>query len=70
MISYTARHYVGFRQVTISLPWDQMSTPDVKVSPVDSSGLCMFLGPDSFVKWEDLVSLTVACKGLEFSSFY
>lgn len=32
-----------------------MQTPEVDVAPVDSDGICLFLGPEAFVTWEDLV---------------
>ena len=55
MIAYVARNYVGFRRVTMQTPWPRMETPEIDVSPVDSSGICLFLGSDAFVQWEDLV---------------
>ncbi|KAI1374006.1 hypothetical protein F4677DRAFT_185694 [Hypoxylon crocopeplum] len=56
MISYVAKNYVGFRQVTISQPRAGTTTPDVKAKEVDSNGICLYLAPDAFVVWEDLVS--------------
>ncbi|OTB00559.1 hypothetical protein M426DRAFT_324225 [Hypoxylon sp. CI-4A] len=55
MIAYVARNYVGFRQVTINLPRKPMTTPNVKVNQDDTSGVCLYLAPDAFVVWEDLI---------------
>ncbi|RYP55653.1 hypothetical protein DL769_010079 [Monosporascus sp. CRB-8-3] len=67
IISYIAKNYVGFRQVTVRTPWRHMETPKVDVAPVDSSGICLFLGPDAFVVWEDwiwTVDNEKVCRGL------
>ncbi|KAI5919783.1 hypothetical protein F4810DRAFT_714134 [Camillea tinctor] len=56
ILSYTARGYVGFRQITIEDPDDtKTSSPIVQVADVDASGVCLYLAPDAFVVWEDMI---------------
>ncbi|ORY58208.1 uncharacterized protein BCR38DRAFT_353508 [Pseudomassariella vexata] len=54
MLSYVTKNYVGFRQITIAGKWKHMETPRVEVQ-TDSNGICLFLAPDAFVTFEDLV---------------
>ncbi|KAI1484815.1 hypothetical protein F5X96DRAFT_404074 [Biscogniauxia mediterranea] len=55
ILSYTARGYVGFRQVRIEEPDDLAGSPAVHVGDVDASGVCLYLAPDAFVVWEDMI---------------
>ncbi|KAI1635035.1 hypothetical protein F4809DRAFT_642873 [Biscogniauxia mediterranea] len=55
ILSYTARGYVGFRQVRIEEPDDPAGSPAVQVGDVDASGVCLYLAPDAFVVWEDMI---------------
>ncbi|KAI1410339.1 hypothetical protein F5Y13DRAFT_181532 [Hypoxylon sp. FL1857] len=55
MVSYVTKNYVGFRQVTIDAPHRNMTTPNVKVDELDSNGVCLYLAPDAFVAFEDLI---------------
>ncbi|KAI1141965.1 hypothetical protein F5Y05DRAFT_211174 [Hypoxylon sp. FL0543] len=67
MISYVAKNYVGFRRVTIDAPHQNMAPPNVKVDQADSDGVCLFLSPDAFVVFEDLVwtiGESKICRGL------
>ncbi|KAI2622323.1 hypothetical protein GGR54DRAFT_646667 [Hypoxylon sp. NC1633] len=67
ILSYVAKNYVGFRRISIYLSNKNMTKPDVKVSEVDTDGVCLFLAPDAFVAWEDLI-WTIAgskvCRGM------
>ncbi len=56
MISYITKDYVGFRKITIKGPHSDMQAPEVIASHVDINGVCLYLAPDAFVVWEDLVS--------------
>ncbi|KAI1496650.1 hypothetical protein F5X99DRAFT_61558 [Biscogniauxia marginata] len=67
ILSYTARGYVGFRQVMIEEPGDKTGSPAVRVGDVDASGVCLYLAPDAFVVWEDLIwtiSGSKVCRGI------
>ncbi|KAI1100441.1 hypothetical protein F4804DRAFT_45500 [Jackrogersella minutella] len=67
MISYVARDYVGFRQVTIHSPHKSMTTPNVEIDQADSDGVCLYLAPDAFVVWEDLIwtiGQSKVCRGI------
>ncbi|OTA55963.1 hypothetical protein K449DRAFT_375937 [Hypoxylon sp. EC38] len=55
MVSYVTKNYVGFRRVTIGSLHHNMATPNVEVDPVDSDGVCLYLAPDAFVVFEDLI---------------
>ncbi|KAK7997455.1 hypothetical protein PG989_005495 [Apiospora arundinis] len=54
ILSYITRNYVGFREVTVRA-WKHMETPKVNVQSSDSNGICIHLGPDAFLQWEDMV---------------
>ncbi|OTB13119.1 hypothetical protein K445DRAFT_320307 [Daldinia sp. EC12] len=67
IISYVARNYVGFRQVTIHSPHQHMKSPNVEVGKVDSNGACHYLSTDAFVVWEDLIwtiGESKVCRGM------
>ncbi|KAI0888559.1 uncharacterized protein GGS22DRAFT_60585 [Annulohypoxylon maeteangense] len=67
MISYINNNYVGFRQVTIDSPQQRMEPPNVKVNKVDTDGVCLSLGQDAFVVWEDLIwtiDQSKVCRGV------
>ncbi|KAI1208476.1 uncharacterized protein F4807DRAFT_452377 [Annulohypoxylon truncatum] len=67
MISYVARGYVGFRQVTIDSPQHKMASPKVRVDQVDTDGVCLYLAQDAFVVWEDLIwtiGQSKVCRGI------
>ncbi|KAI0848074.1 hypothetical protein F5Y00DRAFT_97691 [Daldinia vernicosa] len=55
ILSYVAKNYVGFRQVTVRLPRENMKSLDVDVGKVDCNGVCHYLSTDAFVVWEDLI---------------
>ncbi|KAH9908337.1 transcription factor IIIC subunit delta N-term-domain-containing protein [Xylariomycetidae sp. FL2044] len=73
MISYLSKNYVGFRQITIQESEVPMKeAPKVEVSPTDVSGVCLFLAPDAFVVWEDLVwtiNNSKVCRGIIATPF-
>lgn len=54
-LAYVAHNYVGFRRVSIAAAWTQGQDPDIRVEAADTTGLCMFLSTDAFVRWEDRV---------------
>ena len=56
-ISYIGRNYVGFRRVTLKGQWERESSPEVKVAASDTTGLCIPLSADAFVRWEDMVRM-------------
>ncbi|KAI0017229.1 transcription factor IIIC subunit delta N-term-domain-containing protein [Xylariomycetidae sp. FL0641] len=67
MISYITKGYVGFRQITLELPVKPLQTPNVRVAATDASGVCLYLGPDAFVVWEDMIWDTgnsKVCRGI------
>ncbi|KAI2465020.1 hypothetical protein F4781DRAFT_410928 [Annulohypoxylon bovei var. microspora] len=67
MISYVAKDYVGLRQVTIKSRHLGMTSPNVKVDKVDADGVCLYLAPDAFVVWEDLIwtiGQSKVCRGI------
>ncbi|CAJ2514299.1 Uu.00g024180.m01.CDS01 [Anthostomella pinea] len=55
MLSYIAKGYVGFRQVTVRGSQGEIDSPKVQVGQVDASWVCLYLAPDAFVVWEDLI---------------
>ncbi|KAI2618038.1 hypothetical protein GGS26DRAFT_596052 [Hypomontagnella submonticulosa] len=67
MVSYVAKNYIGFRQVTIGSRRRNMAAPEVEVGQFDCNGVCQYLAPDAFVVWEDLiwtVGSSKVCRGL------
>ncbi|KAI0132919.1 transcription factor IIIC subunit delta N-term-domain-containing protein [Xylariales sp. AK1849] len=55
ILSYVAKNYVGFRQVTIKGAWKALETPNIEVHPFDCGGICLHLASDAFTCWEDLI---------------
>ncbi|PFH57301.1 hypothetical protein XA68_15233 [Ophiocordyceps unilateralis] len=49
MVAYVADNYLGFRRVFVD---GEMT---VTVDDVDSAAMCLFLGVDAFVEWEDAI---------------
>ncbi|KAI5862056.1 hypothetical protein GGS23DRAFT_598070 [Durotheca rogersii] len=67
MLSYIAKNYVGFRQVTIKGTFKSTKTPNLEIDPVDSNGICLHLAPDAFMAWEELiwtVNGSKVCRGI------
>ncbi|KAI1086497.1 hypothetical protein F5B19DRAFT_498302 [Rostrohypoxylon terebratum] len=72
MVSYITRGYVGFRQVTIDASQKKMETTKVKVDKVDTDGVCLYLAPNAFVVWEDLIwtiGQLKVCRGIIATPF-
>ncbi|KAI1317298.1 hypothetical protein F5Y16DRAFT_153203 [Xylariaceae sp. FL0255] len=72
-VAYVSRNYVGFRQVTIDWSGGNEKSSNsrqrlkVDVASVDASGICVYLGPDAFVVWEDLIwtmGNSKVCRGI------
>ncbi|KAI1073480.1 peptidase C13 family-domain-containing protein [Whalleya microplaca] len=55
ILSYISKNYVGFRRITISGRNESTKTASVQVSEVDVNGVCLYLAPDAFVVWEDMI---------------
>ncbi|KAI1758700.1 hypothetical protein GGR53DRAFT_516192 [Hypoxylon sp. FL1150] len=67
IISYVAKNYVGFREITVTWSRKGMKTPVVEVGAVDGNGVCVYLATDAFVVWEDLVwtiGSSKVCRGM------
>ncbi|KAI1335769.1 hypothetical protein F5Y15DRAFT_419451 [Xylariaceae sp. FL0016] len=67
MLSYAGKDYIGFRQITVGFTMGMTGALVVQVSPVNTGGVCVHLGPDAFVTWEDLiwtVSNSKVCRGI------
>lgn len=60
-LSYIGRNYVGFRRVTVKGMWEKESSPVLNIAASDTTGICMGLSTDAFVKWEDMVCKIDIC---------
>ncbi|KJZ79264.1 hypothetical protein HIM_01415 [Hirsutella minnesotensis 3608] len=54
-LAYVANNYIGFRRITITGDWHTGHDPTLHVEQSDTTGICMSLGPDAFVVWEDAI---------------
>ncbi|PHH86543.1 hypothetical protein CDD83_10067 [Cordyceps sp. RAO-2017] len=54
-LAYIASNYVGFRRVTVDGAWERGGDPVLRVDQADATAICMCLGADAFVEWEDAV---------------
>ncbi|KAI1822091.1 hypothetical protein F4861DRAFT_421288 [Xylaria intraflava] len=67
IISYVSHNYIGFRQITVEDADGEGELPYIDISPVDASGVCLYLSTDAFVVWEDRVWTTPdshVCRGV------
>ncbi|PHH73047.1 hypothetical protein CDD82_5673 [Ophiocordyceps australis] len=51
-LAYTAHNYLGLRKVVVQ-EWRPGEDAKVRVARADTAGLCVTLGADAFVEWED-----------------
>lgn len=67
------RNYVGFRRVTLNVPsWKPSEVPKVTIDPSDWDGRCIYLGPDAFLEFENMVwwaGNTKLCRGFIATPF-
>ncbi|KND93307.1 hypothetical protein TOPH_02370 [Tolypocladium ophioglossoides CBS 100239] len=54
-LAYIANNHVGFRRVSIHGKWDKGQDPTLRVEQTDTTAICMPLGADAFVEWEDAI---------------
>ncbi|UNI21872.1 hypothetical protein JDV02_007821 [Purpureocillium takamizusanense] len=54
-LAYIARDHVGFRRITIRGDWEAGGDPAVDVEAADTTGICIPLGTDALVEWEDAI---------------
>lgn len=54
-LAYISRNYIGLRKFTIDKEWQVGQEPKLEVAEADNVGICLNLGPDAFVEWEDHV---------------
>lgn len=64
-ISYISRNYVGFRRIIMRGQWENGDQPVIEIEESDSAGLCLYLGSDAFIKWENMV-----CQSPPFFAYY
>ncbi|EOO01157.1 putative gpi-anchor transamidase precursor protein [Phaeoacremonium minimum UCRPA7] len=72
LLSYLDSNYIGFRKITLENTHDNPGLK-VQVEEQDWSGICLFLGPDAFVEWEDIIWTeeddTRICRGIIATPF-
>ena len=56
ILAHISKNYVGYRRVIFQSEEAVGEHPHIDIEDWDSAFLCVFLGADAFIQWEDAVS--------------